>query len=136
MSKKTIKTIVPPIKCQGIKTKLVYWIKAMIPSDFSGVWIEPFMGSGVVAFNIRSQKAILADTNPHLINFYQAIKNNKITPNIAKSFLEKEGKLLENSNGEHYYFVHERFNEENHPLDFFIIIKVTYLLNNHSKSLI
>lgn len=120
------KIIVPPIKCQGIKTKLVNWIKAIIPSDFSGVWLEPFMGSGVVAFNIRPKKAILADTNPHLINFYQAIKNNKITPNIAKSFLEKEGNLLENSNGEHYYFVRERFNQENNPLDFLFLNRACF----------
>ncbi len=126
MSKKTIKTIVPPIKCQGIKTKLVDWIKAIIPSDFSGIWIEPFMGSGVVAFNIRPQKAILADTNPHLINFYQAINKNKITPNIAKSFLEKEGKLLEDSNGEYYYIVRERFNQEKKPLDFLFVNRACF----------
>ena len=42
---------VPPIKCQGIKTKLVPWIKSIVPTDIEGRWIEPFMGSGVVAFN-------------------------------------------------------------------------------------
>lgn len=55
------RTIVPPIKCQGIKTKLVPWIKAIVPDDFDGRWIEPFMGSGVVAFNLRPKRALLAD---------------------------------------------------------------------------
>ena len=55
---------VPPIKSQGIKTKLVPWIKSIVPSNFSGVWIEPFMGTGVVAFNVAPNNAILCDTNP------------------------------------------------------------------------
>ena len=41
--------IVPPIKSQGIKTKLVPWIKQCLPL-YKGKWIEPFMGTGVVAF--------------------------------------------------------------------------------------
>jgi hypothetical protein len=39
--------VVPPIKCQGIKTKLVPWIGAVKPSTLNGTWIEPFMGSRV-----------------------------------------------------------------------------------------
>lgn len=49
--------MVPPIKCQGIKTKLVEWIKSNI-SSYDGIWYEPFMGSGVVGFNIRPKKAV------------------------------------------------------------------------------
>lgn len=120
------KIIVPPIKCQGIKTKLVDWIKAIIPDNYSGVWIEPFMGSGVVAFNILPKKAILADNNPHLINFYQAIQEQKITANITKLFLENEGKFLEKSNGEYYYIVRERFNEEKNPLDFLFLNRACF----------
>ena len=71
------RTVVPPIKCQGIKTKLVPWIRAVVPSDFDGRWIEPFMGSGVVAFNIRPSRAVLADSNPHLVNFYAAIAEKR-----------------------------------------------------------
>ncbi|MDQ7046236.1 MAG: DNA adenine methylase [Sulfurovum sp.] len=70
-----MKIFVPPIKSQGIKTKLVPWIKDVVPSRIEGTWIEPFMGTGVVAFNIRPDKAILADSNPHLINFYNGINN-------------------------------------------------------------
>ncbi len=42
--------IVPPIKSQGIKTKLVPWIMGIAPK-VKGKWIEPFLGTGVVAFN-------------------------------------------------------------------------------------
>lgn len=116
-----MKVHVPPIKTQGIKTKLVQWIKSIIPEDFNGVWIEPFMGSGVVAFNIIPQKAILADTNPHLINFYNSIQRKEITPQIARLYLKKEGKKLFENGEEHYYLIRERFNKEKDPLDFLFL---------------
>ena len=47
-----MKVMVPPIKCQGIKSKLIPLIKRTVDWDFDGTWIEPFMGSGVVGFNI------------------------------------------------------------------------------------
>ncbi len=105
------RTVVPPIKCQGIKTRLVPWIKAIVPSDFHGRWLEPFMGSGVVAFNVRPRKAILADSNPHLINFYQAIASGNITAANTRRFLEEEGTKLLHSEGEYYYTVRDRFNQ-------------------------
>ncbi|MEI6413785.1 MAG: DNA adenine methylase, partial [Pseudomonadota bacterium] len=73
-----MKVNIPPIKSQGIKTKLVPWINSIIPKDFSGTWIEPFVGTGVVAFNVTQQNAILCDTNPHLIRFYSSIANGEI----------------------------------------------------------
>ena len=66
---------VPPLKCQGIKTKLAEWIKDHSTYENNGTWIEPFMGSGVVGFNIAPRRAIFADVNPHIINFYNAIKD-------------------------------------------------------------
>lgn len=115
------KTVVPPIKCQGIKTKLVPWVRAVIPEDFDGTWIEPFMGSGVVAFNVRPKKAILGDTNPHLIAFYSAISTGDITPARVRSFLENEGAKLLQTEGEHYYAVRERFNQHGDPMDFLFL---------------
>ena len=115
------RTIVPPIKCQGIKTKLVPWVRAVIPGDFDGTWIEPFMGSGVVAFNIRPKRAILGDTNPHLIALYRAISTGEITPAKVREFLECEGTKLLESDGEHYYAVRERFNQYGDPMDFLFL---------------
>lgn len=113
--------IVPPIKCQGIKTKLAPWIKAIAPENFDGRWIEPFMGSGVVAFNIRPEWALLTDTNPHLINFYQAVSAGEITSISARELLEKEGAELLRTEGEHYYTIRERFNQNGNPLDFLFL---------------
>jgi DNA adenine methylase len=115
------RTLIPPIKCQGIKTKLVPWIKAAIPADSAGRWIEPFMGSGVVAFNVRPRRALLADSNPHLINFYQAVADGRITADQVRSYLKKEGGELLRSEGEHYYVIRERFNRDGNPLDFLFL---------------
>lgn len=71
-----MKVIVPPIKSQGIKTKLVPWIMEIVPKS-SGRWIEPFLGTGVVAFNSSYKEAILNDINPHIINFYKLIQEKK-----------------------------------------------------------
>jgi len=69
-----MKVKVPPLKIQGIKTKLVPFILKNITWHGNGKWIEPFLGSGVVAFNVRPDRALLADVNPHIISVYQAIR--------------------------------------------------------------
>lgn len=119
-----IKVIVPPLKSQGIKTKLVPWIMELCPK-VSGKWIEPFLGTGVVAFNSGYNKAILNDTNPHIINFYKSIQQKKITSSSMKEYLEKEGELLRNGGNqgyEHYLKVRTRFNSgECSPYDFLFL---------------
>ncbi|EHK90723.1 DNA adenine methylase [Aggregatibacter actinomycetemcomitans] len=121
-----MKVNVPPIKSQGIKTKLIPWIAEYIPSDFSGTWIEPFMGTGAVAFNIAPKKAILCDNNPHLINFYQAISQGDISAAIVKEFLTKEGKLLQEKGEQYYYYIRDRFNKEQSPLDFLFLNRASF----------
>ena len=115
------KIFIPPIKIQGIKTKLVPLIKENIVINKDTVWIEPFMGSGVVGFNVEPHNAIFADINPHIIKFYNDIKSNIITPYIVRNFLEHEGKLLEQGDDEYYYFVRNRFNSEHNSLDFLFL---------------
>ncbi|MDR2069308.1 MAG: Dam family site-specific DNA-(adenine-N6)-methyltransferase [Spirochaetaceae bacterium] len=122
------KVIIPPIKSQGIKTKLVPWINAVIPKH-EGRWIEPFMGTGVVAFNVQFDKFLLSDINPHLINFYNAIKYNKITPLTVKEYLEIEGvhlKKADNNGYEHYKFIRDRFNDKFSPLDFLFLSRAGF----------
>ncbi len=116
-----MRIFIPPIKSQGIKSKLVEWISSSIENIEFGRWVEPFMGTGVVAFNIRPQKALLCDTNPHLINFYNAIKSKEITSSLVRYFLTKEGEKLLKSNGDYYYEVRQRFNKEGNPLDFLFL---------------
>lgn len=115
------KVYVPPIKIQGIKTKIVPIIKQNIIIDEDTTWVEPFMGSGVVGFNIKPYKAIFSDTNPHIINFYNQIKSGEITSYKVREFLEKEGKKLEELDEVYYYEVRNRFNENHNPLDFLLL---------------
>jgi DNA adenine methylase len=113
--------IVPPIKCQGIKTKIVPVIKSAVVQSIKGKWIEPFCGSCVVAFNIQPQKALLADTNQHIIAFYSSLQNSSITADDVISHLQTEGKRLKEKGEEHYYEIRRRFNRNNNPLDFLFL---------------
>ena len=116
-----MKVLIPPIKCQGIKSKLVGWIEDTHQWNGEGVWIEPFMGSGVVGFNLKSRKALFCDTNPHLISFYQGINSGTITPIVVREFLESEGAQLAKHGADYYYEVRKRFNREKSPLDFLFL---------------
>jgi len=121
--------IVPPIKSQGIKTKLVPWIKQCLPS-YKGRWIEPFMGTGVVAFNLAGSRALLADTNPHIVNFYKKIQDGKITGQNVRTYLEQEDILLRgspNDGYDHYIEVRKRFNSgEFSPFDFLFLSRAGF----------
>jgi len=119
-----MRVIVPPIKSQGIKTKLVPWIMELAPK-VNGKWIEPFLGTGVVALNSRYPKAILNDSNPHIINFYKGIQQKIITAPLMKQYLVHEGELLSkagNNGYDHYLEVRARFNSgEFSPYDFIFL---------------
>ncbi|MYA71706.1 Dam family site-specific DNA-(adenine-N6)-methyltransferase [Candidatus Poribacteria bacterium] len=116
-----MKVMIPPIKCQGIKSKLVPFIKQSVDWSFEGKWIEPFMGSGVVGFNIIPRNAVFADSNPHLINFYNAIASGKIDGLKVRKFLEQQGEILSRCGQDYYYEVRERFNKTHEPLDFLFL---------------
>ena len=115
------KIFVPPIKIQGIKTKLLPLIKKnVLPLD-ELLWIEPFMGSGVVGFNLRPRRALFADNNPHLIAFYNTLRLEKISSRIVREFLTEQGKMLSERGDSYYYEVRERFNKFHEPLDFLFL---------------
>lgn len=118
--------LVPPIKCQGIKTKLVPAIRALVGANSTGRWIEPFCGSGVVAFNLRPERALLTDTNQHIIAFYQAIQSGDLTPGSVTRYLEEEGDRLRAQGESHYYAVRERFNTTHAPLDFLFLNRACF----------
>ena len=118
--------VVPPIKSQGIKTKLIPFISTLVPSSQSGRWIEPFMGTGVVGFNLADGSALMSDTNPHLVRFYDAIKSGDITGGIVREFLSVEGDRLQRSDGAYYYEVRARFNADANPLDFLFLTRACF----------
>lgn len=114
-------TVVPPIKSNGIKTKLVPWIidTVMKCPDFE-TWTEPFMGTGCVVFNVVAsgkfpalKKAVCADINPHLIELYRNIQNGDLNPDNLREYLEVEGENLREYGQETYTEIRNRFNTYN-----------------------
>ena len=84
------------------------------------------MGTGVVAFNLASKRALLCDTNPHLIAFYQGVSAGEITPEIVRNYLEIEGARLSAKGESHYYAIRDRFNEQHQPLDFLFLSRAGF----------
>lgn len=119
---RTVKqVIVPPIKCQGIKTKLVKFILGNISWNGKGRWIEPFLGSGVVLFNVQPERALVNDINPHIIRLYQMIYDGSLSPDEVRKYLTAEGKKLLVNGEDYYYAVRERFNKSGDSLDFIFL---------------
>lgn len=116
----------PPIKTQGIKTKAIPFIQKNIEWRGKGRWIEPFLGSGAVVLNVNPSRALLGDTNIHLIRFYRSIQEEALTPQSVRSFLEREGAFLRRRGEEHYYRVRERFNESQDPHDFLFLNRACF----------
>ena len=120
------KVIVPPIKCQGTKTKLVPFVMQNIRWGGRGRWIEPFLGSGVVAFNVGAKYARLNDINPYIIELYRGIYLGQIIPKQVGAYLEAEGAKLLKLGESHYYHVRERFNRTGDPLDFLFLSRACF----------
>jgi DNA adenine methylase len=118
--------LVPPIKCQGIKTKLVPEIKNLVASADYDRWFEPFCGSCVVALNIQPKKAVLADTNIHIIQFYKDIQSRLVTPGTVKEFLREQGNKLKTKGESYYYEVRERFNCTPNSYDFLFLNRACF----------
>ncbi len=115
------RVIVPPIKCQGIKTKLIPFIASSISWKGRGKWIEPFLGSGVVGFNIAPARALFGDTNQHIINFYNRVNSGELDHVIVKAGLEEMGNNLLLKGADYYYEVREEFNNQEDSLKFLFL---------------
>ena len=128
------KVIIPPVKSQGIKTKLVPWINDIILQSGIDIeyanWIEPFFGTGVVGLNSPVKgRHIVGDSNPHIINLYNGIKDGIITEYNMRAYLEHEGHILENAdeNGYAYYReVKNRFNRDHSSFDFIFLSRAGF----------
>ena len=62
----------PILKWAGGKSQMLGEIIPRMPKEYNS-YIEPFFGSGALYFAIAPQHAIIADSNPELINLYQVI---------------------------------------------------------------
>ncbi len=71
MSVKTTKAPVakPILKWAGGKTQMLGELMPRVPKTY-GKYIEPFFGGGALFFSLKPESAIIADSNPELINMY------------------------------------------------------------------
>ena len=88
----------PFLKWAGGKTQLLSEIKKRVPGRYER-YIEPFIGGGAVFFALRPEHAVIADSNPELINAYKqvacnvedVIKNLRKYKNTQEMFYEVRG---------------------------------------------
>lgn len=64
----------PFLKWAGGKTRLLPTLLTYTPARFN-TYIEPFVGGGALFFALQPRKAILADSNPELINCYTVVRD-------------------------------------------------------------
>ena len=62
----------PILKWAGGKTQLLGALCDKIPPRY-GKYIEPFLGGGALFFALAPEHAVLADSNPELINMYREV---------------------------------------------------------------
>lgn len=65
----------PFLKWAGSKQKLLSFLRSHIPEDFN-TYVEPFLGSGALFFDLAPSRAILSDANQDLIKTFQAVRDN------------------------------------------------------------
>ena len=65
----------PILKWAGGKTQMLGDLLPKVPRSY-GRYIEPFFGGGAMFFALEPENAIIADSNPELINMYRQIANN------------------------------------------------------------
>lgn len=77
MSVKTIKAPVakPILKWAGGKTQMLGELMPRVPKTY-GRYIEPFFGGGALFFSLKPENAIIADSNPELINMYLQVAHH------------------------------------------------------------
>ena len=62
----------PILKWAGGKTQMLNDLLPKVPSSY-GRYIEPFLGGGAMFFALQPENAIIADSNPELINMYRQV---------------------------------------------------------------
>jgi DNA adenine methylase len=65
----------PILKWAGGKTQMLDSILPRFP-DAYGKYIEPFFGGGAVFFALQPENAVIADSNPELINLYRTVADD------------------------------------------------------------
>ena len=65
----------PILKWAGGKTQLLGDLLPKVPTSY-GRYIEPFFGGGAMFFALQPENAVIADSNPELINMYREVADH------------------------------------------------------------
>jgi len=68
----------PILRWAGGKRRLVPYLAKMLPPRWN-TYVEPMAGSAALFFYLAPKKAVLADINPELMNFYHVLSNNTVS---------------------------------------------------------
>ena len=92
----------PILKWAGGKTQLLDSLLPKVPASY-GKYIEPFLGGGAMFFALQPEHAVIADSNPELINVYRQVANHvdKVIEHLCK---------YENSEEEFYAVRNQNWN--------------------------
>ena len=75
MAKSSNNTAKPIMKWAGGKAQMLKDILPRVP-EYTGKYIEPFFGGGALFFALQPDRAVIADSNPELINVYVQVAND------------------------------------------------------------
>ena len=89
------------IKWVGGKYRSIQQLTALFPKECK-TYYEPFVGSGVVFFNVQPYEAVLNDIEFSLINAFRAVKRD------VASVIKELNSFI--NNAEFYYKIREEFN--------------------------
>ena len=65
----------PILKWAGGKTQMLGELIPKVPASY-GRYIEPFFGGGAMFFALQPEDAVIADSNPELINMYRQVASH------------------------------------------------------------
>lgn len=91
-------------------------------------WVEPFLGSGVVAFNCprRIQTVIVNDINPHIIKFYKSIADGSLTSEMVRQDFSVHSQNLLKDGVDYYNEIKDRFNTSFGTMDFLFLTRTGF----------
>jgi len=92
------RSLTPPLKWAGGKRWLVPQLEKIFSRCKASRLCEPFVGGLAVALGLNPKRAILSDSNSHLINFYRCLQAGL---SCSLEFCNDE---------KHYYQLRDRFN--------------------------
>jgi DNA adenine methylase len=92
----------PLLKWAGGKTQMIPNLIEAMPKSFNN-YIEPFIGGGALFFHLSPNSAVIADSNPELINLYQQVAKDfkpvfkllEKMPNLEEFFYQERSKKFE-----------------------------------------